>query len=85
MVDMCIICSIKKPEKSGKKRKPRNIIYFIPPFSKSIKTNMVKLFLRLIDKHFPEGHKLHKYFHRNTIKATYCTLSKMMDIIRNHN
>ena len=38
----------QKPEKSRKKRKPRNIIYFNPPFSKSVKTNVVKLFLNLI-------------------------------------
>ena len=39
----------------------------------------------MIDKHFPKGHKLHKCFNRNTVKATYCTLSNMMDKIGNHN
>ena len=37
------------------------------------------MFLSLIDKHFPKGHKC---FNRNTAKATYCTLSNVMD---NHN
>ena len=77
----------QKPEKSGKKRrrKPRNVIYFNPPYSKTVKTNVIKLFLSLIDKHFPKGHKFHKCFNRNTVKATYCTLSNMMDKIGNHN
>ena len=75
----------KKPEKSKRKRKPRKIIYFNPPFSKLVKTNVIKLFLEMIDKHFPKGHKLHKCFNRNTVKATYCTLSNMMDKIGNHN
>ena len=75
----------QKPEKYKRKRKPRKIIYFNPPFSKSVKTNVIKLFLSLIDKHFPKGHKLHKCFNRNTVKATYCTLSNMMDKIGNHN
>ena len=35
----------KKPEKSKRKRKPRKIIYFNPLFSKSVKTNVIKLFL----------------------------------------
>ena len=75
----------QKPEKSRRKRKSRNIIYFNPPFSKSVKTNVVKLFLNLIDKHFPKGSKLHKCFNRNTVKATYCTLPNMMDKIGSHN
>ena len=75
----------QKPKKSRRKRKPRKIIYFNPPFSKSVKTNVIKLFLGMIDKHFPKGHKLHKCFNRNTVKATYCTLSNMMDKIGNHN
>ena len=39
----------------------------------------------MIDKYFPKGHKLHKCFNRNTVKATYCTLPNMMDKIGNHN
>ena len=75
----------QKPGKSGRKRRPRKKIYFNPPFSKSVKTNVIKVFLSLIDKHFPKGHKLHKCFNRNTVKATYCTLSNMMDKISSHN
>ena len=75
----------QKPKKSGRKRKPRKILYFNPPFSKSVKTNVIKLFLGMIDKHFPKGHKLHKCFNRNTVKATYCTLPNMMAKIGNHN
>ena len=75
----------QKPKKAGRKRKPRKIIYFNPPFSKSVETNVIKLSLSMIDKHFPKGHKLHKCFNRNTVKATYCTLPNMMDKIGNHN
>jgi hypothetical protein len=46
---------------------------------------VIKLFLAMIDKHFPKGHKLHKCFNRNTVKATYCTLPNMMVKIGNHN
>ena len=46
---------------------------------------MIRLFLSLIDKHSPNGQKLHKCFNRNMVKETYCTLSNMMDKIGNHN
>jgi hypothetical protein len=41
-----------------------NIIWFNPPFSKSVNTNIGREFLSLIDKHFPLQHKLHKIFNR---------------------
>ena len=75
----------QKPGATKRKRKPRKVMYFNPPFSRSVKTNVIKLFLNLIDKHFPKGHKLHKCFNRNTVKATYCTMSNMKDKIGNHN
>ena len=50
-----------------------------------MKTNVVKQFLKLIDKHFPKGHKLHKCFNRNSVKATYCTLTNMKEKIGIHN
>ena len=37
----------------------RKIIWFNPPFTQTVKTNVAKLFLRLLDKHFPKSHLLH--------------------------
>ena len=44
------------------RQQKRNILWFNPPFSKSVVTKIGKTFLRLIDKHFPPHHKLHKLF-----------------------
>ena len=40
--------------RAGKKNRTRsrNVIWFNPPFSKNVQTNVAKSFLRLIDKHF---------------------------------
>ena len=38
---------------SNKKQRKRNIIWFNPPYSKHVKTNIGKIFLNLIKKHFP--------------------------------
>ena len=36
--------------------RPRNIIWFNPPFSQNVETNVAKSFLQLVDKHFPRSH-----------------------------
>ena len=42
------------------KRKKRNIIWFNPPYNRSVQTNISRIFLNLINKHFPNSSKLHK-------------------------
>ena len=54
---------------NNQKRKQK-IIWFSPPFSKSIKTNISKIFLWLLSKHFPKNHKIYKIFNRNTVKIS---------------
>ena len=48
-----------------RRNRPRNIIWFNPPFSKNVKTSTARSFLKHVDTHFPIGHKLHKVFNRN--------------------
>ena len=38
---------------------------YSPPFSKSVSTNVAKIFFQLVPKHYPRSHKLHKIFNRN--------------------
>ena len=42
------------PSSKSKRRKIK-IIWFNPPFSKNVKTNIARNFLQLIDKHFPQN------------------------------
>ena len=42
----------RKPRKARK----QNIVWFNPPFSKNVKTNIGREFLRLLSKHFPPHH-----------------------------
>ena len=46
------------------KKRTRNIIWFNPPFSRAVMTNVGKTFLQLMDKHFPPGNPLHQIFKR---------------------
>lgn len=63
----------------------RKIIWFNPPFSKNVTTNIGKYFLSLIDRHFPPNHKYRKIFNRNTIKISYSCMPNIGRIINNHN
>ena len=63
----------------------RKVTWFNPPFCKSIKTKLGAEFLKLIDMCFPKTHPLNKVINRNTVKATYCTMTNMKQIIGKHN
>ena len=39
--------------RSRRRNRKRNLVWFNPPFSESVKNNICKEFLKLFDKHFP--------------------------------
>ncbi len=76
---------MKQASQTTRRNRQRNIIWFNPPFSKNVKTNIARNFLCLIDKHFPPNHKLHKIFNRNTVKVSYSCMNNVKSIISKHN
>ena len=76
-----------EPKAPGKRknRQRNNILWYNPPFSKNVSTNIGHRFLALVDKHFPKDHKLHKIANRNTIKISYSCMNNTKRIIDNHN
>ena len=76
-----------EPAKASKRknRQRNNILWYNPPFSKNTSTNIGHKFLALVDKHFPNDHKLRKIFNRNTIKISYSCMNNTKQIIDNHN
>ena len=79
-----MVCRDKQPTNKKRNRK-RNTIWFNPPFSKNIATNIGTTFLKLISKHFPPRSKLHKIFNKNTVKISYSCMPNMQSILRAHN
>ena len=63
----------------------RRVIWFNPPYSVNVQTNVGKEFLLLVDKHFPVGHPLHNIINRNTVKMSYRCLPNMGRKLSNHN
>ena len=65
-------CSMKfeAPVENARRNRNRKVIWFNPPYSLNVKTNISKVFRKLVRKHFPKSHKLSKIFNLNTIKIS---------------
>ena len=61
------------------------VVWFNPHVSESVKNNIDKEFLKLVDKHFPHHHHLRKVCNRNTVKVSYSCIPNMATIISSHN
>lgn len=72
-------------ENQAKVNRKRKIIWYNPPFSQSVKSNIGKKFLKLVLKHFPRNNSLHKIFNKNTIKISYSCMRNVSSIIASHN
>ena len=68
-----------------RRRRKRQIIWWNPPFSMNVKTNIGARFLALIDKCFPKDGPLGKAFNRSNLKISYSTCPSMKQIISAHN
>ena len=68
-----------------KRSRHRKIIWFNPPYSANVATNVGKKFLNLIDTSFPPRHPLYKLLNRNTVKISYSCMANVGQIISAHN
>ena len=69
---------IEKPQpedeqEEKKKNRPRNILWFNPPWSSNVRTNVPAKFLYLVRKPFPPSSPLHTIFNTKKIKVSYST------------
>ena len=64
----------------------RNILWFNPLYSKSVKTNIGKLFLHLINKHVPPTTNTEKYSTETLLKSAIhvCPTSKLVHITKKY-
>ena len=61
------------------------MLWFNPPFNGEVSTNITRLFLNTIAKHFQKGTKLGKLFNKNNIKVSYSCTPNVKSIIDSHN
>lgn len=74
-----------RDRKKKARKRHRNVIWFNPPFSRNVATNVGGEFLKLITKHFPKNSALSKIFNRNTLKVSYSCLPNVAAMISSHN
>ena len=75
----------KKEVRKAPRNRSRKVIWFNPPFSKSVSTNVAKEFLNLVDKHFNEHHKFKKIFNRHNLKVSYSCMRNVNSVVTGHN
>ena len=79
----------KKPAtrnaQSDRKNRQRKIIWFNPPYSMNVQTNIGREFLNLVSKHFPKNHRYKKIFNKNNVKVSYSCTDNLQTIIKKHN
>ena len=70
--------------RASRKRK-RRIVWYNPPFSKNVATNIGREFFKLLQLHFPKQHPFHCIFNKNTVKLSYSCTTNMDNIVKAHN
>jgi len=65
----------------NKRKRKRNVTWYNPPWNSSLKTNLGRKFLCIVDKCFPKNHPLHKIFNRHTLKLSYSCMPNMKSTI----
>ena len=78
------VCRSDTTNKQTNKRK-RSIIWFNPPYSRAVRTNVGKEFLKIMDKHFPPGNPLNQIFNRSKVKMSYRCTPNLSRKISAHN
>ena len=68
--------NIENNKNIGRNEK-RNITWFNPLYSKSLKTNIGKYLFILLNKYFSPAHKLYKIFNKNTLKLSYSRMPNL--------
>ena len=65
-------------------RKNRNtkVIWSNPPYNQNVKSNIGRLFNKLVRKHFPENNKCHKIFNLNQLKLSFCCTTNVENVIK---
>ena len=72
-------------DQKKKRIRKRKTIYFNPPWSSDVKTNIGQKFLEIVKSTFHEKHPLFKICNRNTMKISYSCLPNMRNEISRQN
>ena len=75
----------KENTKKEKKNRKRKIMWFNPPYCASVKTNIARKFINLVNRHFSKKSPLKCLFNKNNMRVSYCCMDNIDTIIKKHN
>ena len=61
------------------------VVWFNPPYSLNPKTNLGKVFLKIVRKSFPRSHKFNKIFNLKTLKIGFSSIPNLKNLIKQVN
>ena len=78
---------IERDNQAGNRKRvrKRKVIFFNPPWSDQLRTNIGKKFLEIVDRCFPADSDIGKIFNRQNLKVSYSNLPNVKRIIKGHN
>ena len=68
--------SVNEESNQARKRN-RNIVWYNPPYYTNVKTNVGKIFFKLLQKHFPPSHRIYTIFNTSKVKISYSCFPKI--------
>ena len=80
-IDELAYCQQRLPRRNRK----RKVIWFNPPYSANVKTNIGKEFLKLLRTHFHKKHAFHCIYNKHSVKLSYSCTKNVSSIINGHN
>ena len=72
-------------EQRKKIKRNRKAIWFNPPYSKQVSSNIAKGSLKLLDQYLPKQHRLYRIFNRKNVKVSYSCTENKFNFISSHN
>ena len=77
--------NLEEEKNKNNKKRSRNVTYFNPPFSLSVKTKVGKEFLKILDSSFPNDNPLKKIFTRTQSKFLFKCMPDLAQAVSRHN
>ena len=68
-----------------RKNRKRKVTWFNPPFCISVRTNIAREFINLVERHFTDRHPLKPIFNKNNMRVSYCCMQNIGAVIKRHN
>ena len=72
-------------DKTRKKNRSRNIVWYNPPFCETVATNIGRKFINIVKKNFDDKNPLTKIFNKNNMRLSYSCMNNIKTLIGSHN